>query len=442
MRKGSLKEYIKESYFHSYAYSYPHKMSYRSFEKPVSLKRIWEKESKDNLFLYLHVPFCEMRCGFCNLFTIANPKSDLQNPFVEALFRQIDAVKEQLGALNFANVAWGGGTPSYLSLEEMYEVHDRMKKSFGLNSTRINTAIEVSPKTITTDKIAFLKEENFFRVSMGVQSFIEDEVRAMGRPQRFDEVERAIKELKNADFPLLNLDLIYGAENQTPESWQYSLDRMLEVSPEEVFLYPLYVRPLTGLGKQEKSWDDFRMGLYLQARDFLMKNGYEQITMRQFKKIGAPNFIHADYHSQENGMIGLGVGARSYTRDTHYSSDYAVGRKSIKGIISDFNEKSVDQFSFANYGTMLNIEEQKRRYLIKSFCEGSGLETNRYNNYFQANVFEDFADELEELEENELISFKDNKITLTLEGRALEDVIGPWLYSEHVKEAIGEFDLA
>jgi len=439
--RSNLKEYIEASYYHSYAYSYPHKMSYRFLDRERRLKDIWKGESKKNVFLYLHVPFCEMRCGFCNLFTVAKPKPELKKPFVDALFRQIDAVADQLGAFDIANMAFGGGTPTYLSAGELDLIFDRMQTRLGFDAQVVQSAIEVSPQTITPEKIALLKERGIFRMSMGVQSFIEAEVKAMGRPQRLVEVEPVIRQLKEANFPLLNLDLIYGAENQTPASWQYSLDRMLEISPEEVFLYPLYVRPLTGLGLQGKQWDDFRMKLYLQARDFLMANGYEQVSMRQFKKKSVPDLIHPDYHTQENAMIGLGVGARSYTRDLHYSSDYAVGRSGITQIIADYNQRTAEDFTKVNYGIEIDESEQKIRYFIKSFCEGDGLILNRYQQYFGNSVYDDFSLELEEMDELGLLIISEDKICLSLKGRTLEDVIGPWLYSAPIKEAIDKFDL-
>lgn len=439
--KSTLENYIQQSYYHSYAYSYPHKMAYRSFEKELSLKEVWKDENKKDVFLYLHLPFCEMRCGFCNLFTLANPDSNLQNSFLSALFRQIETVGEELGQFDFANFAFGGGTPSYLSANELESVYSKLKTELGLDTRLVNSAIEVSPKTITADKIKLLKEKNIFRVSMGVQSFVQDEVKAMGRPQQLSEVERAISELKAANFPLLNLDLIYGAANQTTESWQYSLDRMIEISPEEVFLYPLYVRPLTGLGLKEKTWADFRMRLYLQARDTLLANGYEQITMRQFKRKNAPVFGHNNYYSQENAMLGLGVGARSYTRKLHYSSDYAVGRSGVKQIIGNYNLQSKRDFNSINYGIKLSLEEKKRRYLIKSFCEGNGLLLDRYHLYFGTNVLNDFESELAEMEKLGLLQISENRLTLSMKGRTLEDVIGPWLYSQSVKESIQKFEL-
>ncbi len=435
----TLQKYISESYYHGYAYSYPHKMAYRPFESSLSLEEVWKTESKENLFLYIHVPFCEMRCGFCNLFTLSNPKNELRSPFINALFNQIDATFQAIKPTSFGNFALGGGTPTFLPTQELEALFSKLN-DYNISTNSIQSAIEVSPQTIDKEKIELLKTRSFFRVSMGVQSFIEEEVKAMGRPQKVDEVEKAIKLLKEANFPLLNLDLIYGAGNQTKESWQYSLDKMVEIAPEEVFLYPLYVRPLTGLGKKEKSWDDFRMDLYIQGRDFLLENGYEQLSMRQFKKKDAPAFLVEEYLPSENPMIGLGVGARSYTETLHYSSDYAVERKGVKNIITDYNQRTQEDFSQVNYGFKLSLAEQKRRYIVKSLCEGGSLNIERYQQKYNQNPWDEFY-ELEELSKQGLLNENSHLITLNEKGKSLEDVIGPWLYSKEVKEAIQQFEL-
>src|SRR5438094_10410128 len=97
-----------------YAYSYPHKTAYRPLQPPVALRHVWTDERRDALFLYLHVPFCEMRCGFCNLFTTANPQADFTEDYLAALKRQAERVRAAIGDVTIAQMAIGGGTPTFL----------------------------------------------------------------------------------------------------------------------------------------------------------------------------------------------------------------------------------------------------------------------------------------------------------------------------------------
>jgi oxygen-independent coproporphyrinogen III oxidase len=434
-----LRELLSMSPYQGYAYSYPHKTAYRYFEPPLPLSEVWMKESKDDLFLYFHIPFCEMRCGFCNLFTVANPKELIYLPYLQTLERQAIQVKESIPYARFARIAIGGGTPTYLSLpelEKLWEILDYMTEK----ESNIPNSVEVSPKTLSSEKLDFLASKKVTRLSMGIQSFIEDETKAIGRPQRIAEVEKALRLMKDADIPIINLDLIYGVNTQTLKSWQYSLQKALEYTPEEIFLYPLYVRPLTGLDKKGKHiQEDFRLALYRFGRDFLLERGYEQITMRLFRKMNAPKIASKPYFSAENGMVGLGVGARSYTRELHYCTEYAVSSQGVKQIIHQYNQEA--DFRNIHYGIRLSTPEQKRRYLMKSLLEDENrLSLTRYAAFFNSNILKDFP-ELEELFELQCIEEIDDKIVLTPKGLELSDVIGPWLYSVEVKSLMEEYQV-
>src|SRR5258708_11174670 len=122
---SDLNAILRATPYTGYAYSYPHKSAYRAFERPISLQSLWQRENRDALFLYLHIPFCEMRCGFCNLFTTANPKEDFTYSYIEALKRQAAQVAAALGEARFARFAIGGGTPTFLQcgqLEALFEM--------------------------------------------------------------------------------------------------------------------------------------------------------------------------------------------------------------------------------------------------------------------------------------------------------------------------------
>jgi len=436
-----LKSIIGDNYFQGYAYSYPHKSSYRPFEKPMALKEVWAQEKKEQLFLYVHIPFCEMRCGFCNLFTIANPKTTHESPFIQSLESQAIETKAALGKANFNRLAIGGGTPTFLSLPDLERLFYIINNIMGANTLAIPSSVEMSPKTASAEKLALLKEKGTTRASIGVQSFLLDETKALGRPQKTVEVQQALQIIKDSGIPEMNIDLIYGMAGQTLQSWQYSLEQSIAFQPEEIFLYPLYVRALTGLGSKEKAWNDHRLNLYRFGRDFLLSQGYEQVTMRIFRNTKAAQMPTPPYNSPEDGMVGLGVGARSYTQTLHYSSEYAVGRKGVKNIIHDYNEKTSQDFQNVLYGTTLSLEEQKRRYVIKSILEGSYLDFKGYHNFFGSAALHDLP-ELQELYDLNLAPKEQHKLQLNQAGLELSDVIGPWLYSERVNAMMQDFELA
>ncbi|MEM7037411.1 MAG: STM4012 family radical SAM protein [Bacteroidota bacterium] len=427
-----------------YAYSYPHKTAYRDFTPPVSLAEAWATERKDALFLYAHIPFCEMRCGFCNLFTVANPKAELENPYLDALARQVRVTREALGSdAKFARLAIGGGTPTYLELPDLRRLFSLLREGMGADTQAIPVSVEMSPGTIDREKLQFLKDQGVDRVSIGVQSFHTEIAKAMGRPNRPEIVQSALELLRDMDFPTLNIDLIYGGAGQSPEKWQESLEATLEYAPREVFLYPLYVRPLTGLDKTDREWADMRLALYVQGRDFLLAQGYTQMSMRMFRKVLPEDADAPVYRCQEDGMVGLGVGARSYTRGLHYSSRYAVGRNGLRNIISAYNSATEADFAEIPYGVRLSLTEQKRRYVIQSLLHFEGLSAAEYAHWFGAEVVTDMV-ELGDLERAGLAKWEENsdaRMILTEKGMALSDAIGPWLYSAQVRDKMEAYEL-
>jgi oxygen-independent coproporphyrinogen-3 oxidase len=278
---------------------------------------------------------------------------------------------------------------------------------------------------------------------MGVQSFVPEETQFLGRPQDSRQVARAIEQIRAAAFSVLNLDLIYGAANQTPASWLHSLREAVCFLPEEIYLYPLYVRPLTGLDRLHRAPSDHREELYRIGRDFLLGHGYHQISMRLFRRPGTlvESSTGPVYCCQEDGMVGLGPGARSYTAAVHYSSEYAVGRNGIQEIIHDFSHRSPAQFATADYGCILDADEQRRRYVIKSIFRRTGLERAAYRSIFASDPLDDFP-ELRELLDFNLATLSGDALTLTPAGLERSDTIGPWLFSEAMRGRAEQFELA
>lgn len=419
--------------YRSYVYSYPHKLAYRPLRPPVRLAEAWAGEPREALFLYLHIPFCEMRCGFCNLFTTANPGTELERRYLETFRRQAERVREALGACAFSRMAIGGGTPTYLAPEALEGLFDVAEDLFGIDPRAVPVSVETSPRTADPARLAVLCRRGVRRVSIGVQSFDEREAAAAGRAQKTWEVAEALDRIRDLGFPVLNVDLIYGMPAQTVESWLASLRRALEWRPEELYLYPLYVRPLTGLDGHLAPREDLRLPCYRAARSLLLGEGYEQVSMRMFRRTGSgPGLATPEYCCQGDGMVGLGCGARSYTRALHYSTEYAVGRTGVRDILRDYLDRPDKDFAAADYGFRLDEAEQRRRYVLKSLLQVEGLDLAAYRRRFGSSALDDLP-QLGGLENEGLAVRSPERLALTAAGLELSDAIGPWLYSERVR---------
>jgi coproporphyrinogen III oxidase-like Fe-S oxidoreductase len=421
--------------YQGYLYAYPHKTAYRPLRPRPALTDVWAGESRDALFLYVHVPFCEMRCGFCNLFTRSRPPAEQVRAYLGQLRHEASAVADALGPATFALGAIGGGTPTYLEPFELAELFDLLAS---LGARGIPLAVETSPATATPDRLAVLMAYGTRRVSLGVQSFLDAEAHAAGRPQRRSDVDRALAVLRDARVPVLNLDLIYGIPGQTASTWARSLTETLRWAPEEVYLYPLYVRPLTGLGRrsssgQDPEWDRQRLALYRQGRDTLRAAGYDQLSMRHFRRTSVPA-PPGEYDCQDDGMVGLGCGARSYTAGLHYSFDYAVSVSGVRAVLDDYLRRPASDFAYAEVGFRLDEAERRRRWLVKTLLRSEGVSVPAWLQRFGVPL-----PSLTPLETRGWLIAEGDRVRLTDEGLAHSDAVGPWLVSSAVRTAMEEY---
>lgn len=417
--------------YSGYLYAYPHKTAYRTFDTPLDLETVWKSEKQDALFLYAHIPFCEMRCGFCNLFTMTGAKDDAVNAYMTAMARQAQTLRAALPKARFAEIAIGGGTPTFLEAKQLARLFQIVTD---LTDGNLPLSIETSPSRTTPERLRIMQEHTVSRISIGIESFSDFFLRAMGRPARTSDAITALDHIRAKSDAALNIDLIYGAQGQSCADVQADVRQALQWEPEEVFIYPLYIRPLTGLSKKGRSqnmdWDAQRLDHYRAARDQLLTAGYRQYSMRRFVKsarLSTPSY----YSCQEDGMIGLGAGARSYTQNIHYASEYAVGRQAIQSIIAAYS--AAEDFAKIHYGIKLSEVEARRRYVIKSILNVDGLDLAAYEARFGSSVLADIA-EISELIKHQYLEQTPTHLRPTSLGLERSDAMGPFLISSDVAD--------
>jgi oxygen-independent coproporphyrinogen III oxidase len=415
-----------------YVYSYPHKTSYRRLDPAVRLADAWREEPRGALFLYVHIPFCEMRCGFCNLFTVSRPEASLPIRYLDQLAIHAEQIAAALPDMRFARLAIGGGTPTALDNDQLRRLFGLLAGTLGAQPGEIPVSVEGSPTTVTPEKLALLRDLGVDRLSIGVQSFDDGEARGIGRPQHAADVDRALELAGAAGFPTINIDLIYGGPGQGVSNWLESVRRAIEHRPQEIYLYPLYVRPLTGMGVRGDSWPDVRMECYREARAMLLGCGYRQLSFRMFQALNAPRGDGPVYCCQDDGMIGLGCGARSYTSNLHYATPYAVRRSAVRAVLERYLDQPPDSFATIDHGIRLDANDQRRRYVLLSMLQADGMSRSEYSARFGGDVMDDLP-QLADLERLGLMEPVPGRLKLTTTGLERSDAIGPWLFSARIR---------
>ena len=244
-------------------------------------------EPKAPLSLYVHLPFCEERCTFCGCMVIITRKREVAARYLGYLHREIELLASLLGGRRrLAQYHWGGGTPTYLSLEEMEELHEVVLRHFDLEPGA-EAAIEVDPRVTSFEQVDLLHRLGFNRLSMGVQDFTPEVQEAVHRVQSEDETRALFDHARTRGFVSINVDLIYGLPRQTLASFRRSVDTVIEMRPDRVAAYSFAHVPWIrgnqkGIHEDELPAPELKLGLFVAAREQFLAAGYEAIGMDHF----------------------------------------------------------------------------------------------------------------------------------------------------------------
>lgn len=418
-----------------YMYAYPHKRAYRDLDK-IDIRKYLYHLSDNTNHIYIHLPFCQAKCGFCNLFSVTGKDLSYIDEYINTIERQLQQYGEQQEVQNavFSSVVIGGGTPLLLSEQQLEQMFFAVEKYLPVKMNEIYTVIETSPIYSDENKLELIHDRGVNRISIGVQSFVANELKMLGRSHTTEEAHEALERIKKEDFEELNIDLIYGIPKQTVKSVCYSIKETLSYRPEEIFIYPLYLKEGTRMHRSAEGYEDMRLEMYCTIRDLLLTNGYKQTSMRRFVRSGLVQSTGCGF----DNVLSLGCGGRSYLGNLHFCEPFAVNQQQCKHIIDDYIRQT--DFYQATHGYILNDNEQKRRYAIKHLLFHTGIDEVEYRSFFKSDVAEDFPF-IEELITSGCVIKANGKTQLTPYGLSLSDYIGPMFISEEVQHKMNTFEL-
>ena len=415
-----MNEQQQISRYVSYMYSYPHKTAYRTLTPPVSLSPYLERLEGREASLYFHIPFCAHKCGYCNLFSQQCCDAERISLYLHTMRRQAEQLSVAAQGLKFTSFAVGGGTPLILDEGQLEELFC-LAELFGVHPSRVFTSVETSPEYTQKSVLRQLRARGVERLSM--------ELKKLKRRPGLGTVVGALENIVEAGFPQFNLDLIYGIEGQTVESFMRSLNTALTYRPNELFIYPLYVRPGTRI--DVRSTDDIGYAIYKSARELLVGQGFVQTSMRRFVR---RETTETEFSCGDEVMLSCGAGGRSYLGNLHYATPYAVRQQAIADEI-DHYIRTTDFMTAAN-GFLLSTEEMQIRFIIKNLMYHRGVDLAEYEKRFgekpDRNLFREFTDR-GWIEETGRI------VRLTEEGMAYSDYIGQAFISPVVRKLMSEY---
>ncbi|MCC8098600.1 MAG: radical SAM family heme chaperone HemW [Clostridiales bacterium] len=286
-------------------------------------KRIRQAEKalkSRRLGVYLHIPFCKSKCAYCDFYSL--PASDRRmDAYLEALCAHITESAPYLRGFTIDSVYIGGGTPSFWGEKRLKALLKVVRKELA-PAKDCEYTLECNPDSVTLKLLKTVRDLGVNRISLGVQSAQEGELKAVGRPHTFAQAREAVALIRKAKLGNLNLDLIYGLPGQTMETWQESVEAVLALKPEHLSLYGLQVEEGTPLYQQRDSLDladdDALADRYLWAVNRLAQAGYDQYEISNFARPGRESRHNLKYWTLQE-YVGFGPGAHSDFGGRRYS---------------------------------------------------------------------------------------------------------------------------
>lgn len=270
--------------------------------------------------IYVHIPFCDEFCTYCNFYSVKG--KGFREKYISALHKEIETRKDFFKNTGVApqTIYFGGGTPSLFPPFQLGELLQHIKEVYEVNAKE--ASIEVNPDDISPQYARELRNAGFNRVSMGIQSFVDDHLQWMNRRHNSQQARQAYRNLRDAGFENISLDLIFGYIGLTPQLWEYNLQQMVGLSPEHISAYQMSIEPGSVLGKMyergeyELPPDNICSAQYSFLQEYLTQNGYEQYEVSNFARRNSNGEILKSLHNSsywtKEPYLGLGPAAHSY----------------------------------------------------------------------------------------------------------------------------------
>ena len=336
--------------------------------------------------IYIHVPFCKSKCAYCNFFSLVTEKK--VDDYVEALKKEIVDRRSYLGDELVETIYFGGGTPSLLPTKYVEEILELLHKNYNIISNPEIT-LEINPDTIDKEKMFALKQLGVNRMSIGIQSFHDDDLRYLGRRHDSRHAMQVLEDLKAVDFEKITLDLIYGMPTLTEEKWNKNLDIFFSTGITHLSAYALTVEPKTILGQKIEKGE--LQGVSEEETilhyDVLVErtkaNGFEHYEISNFAKEGCRS-RHNSIYWKDVKYLGLGPSAHSYDGNSRqWNVSNLTKYIQLVGNSEEYYEKEI-----------LTLDDKFNEYVMTSLRTSWGCDVEKierdygksYSSHFLKNV--------------------------------------------------------
>ena len=365
------------------------------------------KNRKENspMEIYIHIPFCIRKCDYCDF--LSGPSgSEEQADYVQALLREIQAVEEGEGR-SVSSIFIGGGTPSVLDERLLGDILREIRNRFKMEED-VEITIEVNPGTANIGKLQAYREMGINRLSIGLQSPEDRELKILGRIHNYGQFLETYQEARTVGFDNINIDLMSAIPDQTYEGWVKNLRTVAELEPEHISAYSLIVEEGTPFAARKLNLpdEDTEYNMYEATAQILKEYGFEQYEISNYARKGRECRHNVGYWTRQD-YLGFGLGA---------SSLYGKERFANTADMKKYLENSKNPEKIREKEPSLTREDEMAEFMFLGLRMTKGISKADFQRCFGCTIESVYGEVLEKYESMELLLEKDGRIFLSREG--------------------------
>ena len=371
---------------------------------------------KKELELYIHIPFCVKKCAYCDFLSGPLDEETIEE-YLQSLLEEIQAhglKKEFVSNYEVTSIFLGGGTPSILSASQIEQLFVVLRESFEITEDAEIT-IEANPGTVTRGKLETYRACGINRISFGLQSTNNEELKSLGRIHTYEEFLESFSLARECGFDNINVDLISVIPKQTVASWEETLQKVIVLQPEHISAYSLIVEEGTPFakvygegcpGEPDLPSEEDERSIYYRTEELLKAAGYHRYEISNYAKEGKECRHNLGYWERKE-YLGIGLGSASLIGNTRYSNTVDLTK-----YIKDANQPDKIQENVQD----LSAQEQVEECMFLGLRKMEGVSETEFEECFGITIDNVYGTQLEQLIEKGLLERTDGRIMLTKKG--------------------------
>ncbi len=367
------------------------------------------ESKKKSLGIYVHIPFCRSKCEYCDFYSIGGARDqELMDKYLETVIAHIREAAPGASGYEVDTVYFGGGTPSFFGATGLGKIFAEIDRRFDV-SRDAEVTLEANPDSVTQPMLTHLRRVGFNRISIGVQTDLDEQLKALGRPHTYKQAQQAVSLARRAGFDNISVDLMFGLPNQSREQWMNTLRNVIDLKADHISCYGLKVEPNTRLWTYKDCAnlpdDDAQADMYFYAVETLEEFGYHQYEISNFAKDG---FICRHNMKYWMGDEYLGFGPCA-------ASDFAGKRFTIEPDLQKYMDGIRTKGVILSECDSIPMRERAGEYIMLRLRTVDGLEASEYTKSFLL-PFEPLEKKLLQLQKNDFCVLQNGRWRLTPKG--------------------------